>query len=198
MVRFLASSCALLAVATCAQADLIRPPDARADGNATFVYDLANNEFCAGPIGTTGNHWGTRNLNGYLGGNEGDPVIVHGFTWNAMVEAYAPSLIEHLGFAISDDAVSRLIGVRPAAPGSGVYSFAGSVDFTDVGLADLLLPNGVLRIEFFDVIDDLPGADGRWMAGTGLFISFDVTLVPAPATLLAPCAGLLALGRRRT
>lgn len=197
MIRSLACSCALVAVAPCALGDFIRPADARADGNATFVYEFANNESCAGPLGTSGNNWGTRNLNGYLGGTEGDPVIIHGITWNFMVESYAPSPIWHLGVAISDDALNHFIALNPSAQGFGPQGFSGSADFSDIGVPDLVLPNGVLRIEFFDSIDDLPGADGRFLAGTGLFISFDVTLVPAPATLLAPCAGVLALHRRR-
>ncbi len=198
MVRSLAYSCALLGVVACAQADFIRSADARTDGNATFVYEFANDEYCAGPMGTAGNHWGTRNLNAYLGGTEGEPVIIHGITWNFMVESYDPSPIWHLGIAISDEAGNSLLWLNPSGEGYGPKVFSGWSDFSDMGFSDLVLPSGVLRIEFFDAIDDLPGPDGRFVAGTGLFLSFDVTIVPAPSSIaLLGASGLVAARRRR-
>lgn len=103
------------------------------------------------------------------------------------------------------------IYLRPGAgsnfPGTANFSSGGIINLPDVGIQPLLLPNGYLRIEFYETFNDFNNSDGRWwgdldVAGSGLrgdesgFLY--ISVIPTPGSFgLFGLAALGSLRRRR-
>lgn len=154
-----------------------------------------------------------RNLpgNSYLGADEntvleiyiGPQAHINTMSWDVTLTAYQGSLLSLAYMALGDSQSNSQLFFLPALiadpdgsyhPGTGHY--AGSVDFRAVdepgwGIVDLsfsLNDDGILRLEFAENMDDLPGADALWNKVT-LTFGYSVSAVPEPAS-----AGLMLLG----
>ncbi len=98
--------------------------------------------------------------------------------------------------SIGGGAIDLTPGILDADSGDGIpvaYSSGGLVDLTSMGLADIVLADGLLRIEFFETFDDNPDAlDAMW-SGT-----LTVRVIPLPAAVwLFGCAVVALAGWRR-
>lgn len=134
-----------------------------------------------------------------LGLPSGTPVSMTGIGWDVTITAPAPSWRSEMDIyfddAIAPDLTGLFLGVSgDASPGGPTnYSSNGVIKLAPNNIADIVLPNGILRIEFFDSYDDFPGAvDGIWNSGT-----LNLQFVPEPASLSLLSLAALALLRRR-
>jgi len=160
---------------------------------APLVVDLANVQSNA-PFGDPANTVLTFDV--------GANSAITGFSFTVNLSAYPPSWLSELGLAVSNSSVSNGFTVNPGIGNdmSGTASYAAAYDLADLGLAFNVGADGILRLEFYEDVDDLRGADGQWNFGN---LTFDVEAaggpdqpgeVPEPASLLLLGAGLAALG----
>lgn len=109
--------------------------------------------------------------------------------WDVVLFADAPSWLSEMMVEITS---TNFTGVT-LNPGDGVDS-AGTQAFSSNGLVDLapglafqVGEDGLLRLEFWERVDDFPGEyDGLWQSGS---LTFGVSPIPEPSTY-----GLMALG----
>jgi len=134
-----------------------------------------------------------------LGLPSGSSVTMTGMGWDVTLTAVDPSWLLDMvvGFGIPGELSEILLrpGGQDPFPGTRSYSSDGIVDLTDSGIPDLVLPNGLLRLEFYEIYDDIANApDGTWDSGY-LYIAEGATqtLIPAPASAVLALPGLLAL-----
>ncbi|MFO0974188.1 MAG: PEP-CTERM sorting domain-containing protein [Phycisphaerae bacterium] len=78
------------------------------------------------------------------------------------------------------------------SPGTGSGSSGGLVTLSSLGIPNLLLSDGMLRIEFFESFDDCINADDATYHST-----LEVGFMPEPATLLLLGIGTSVVRRRR-
>jgi len=149
-------------------------------------------------------------------GDPGNTVVTRPFAANALVTsisfdvdltAYAGSTLDDISVAISNTNLDGVI-FSPAAGNvdSSNGHFQGLIDLTLIDGVFNVGADGLLRFEFFENIDNVAGADGRWDSGSFSIVYSlpDVPGVPAgvpePATgaLMAAGLGIMAYaGRRR-
>jgi MYXO-CTERM domain-containing protein len=133
-------------------------------------------------------------------GNAGGTVTMTSIGWDVVGEALGASWQSEMRFYFDDNIAPDLTGLflRPLsanAPGVGAGASGGQIDLTDNAIANIVLPNGILRLELFESFDDGPGTDGIWRSG---FLSVGIAEVPAPgAAAVFGLAGLAGLRRRR-
>lgn len=134
-----------------------------------------------------------------LGLPSGTPMSMTSVGWDVTLEALGTSWLSELRVGFADSANNFGVFLRPGAgtnnPGTGSFSSGGQVDLTDVGVPNLFLADGVLRLDFHESFDDAANVlDGVWLSGS-LFVGVDV---PAPgAAALLGLGGLTAARRRR-
>lgn len=136
-----------------------------------------------------------------LGLPAGSPVTMNGVSWDVTLATEGQSWLSEMRVYF-DDAVNPDLsglflrpGVSQANPGTGTFSSNGILKFNSVNppIPDIVLPNGILRMEFHETFDDVAGAvDGNWVSGT-----LGLQFVPEPASLSLLALGALALIRRR-
>lgn len=154
--------------------------------------------------GLLGNTIVTLDLASALGYAPGTPITMNGIGWNVSLRADGASWLSELGVYFDDNVAPDLSGLF-LRPGAGTNTPGGPTNFanpiiklSDVAIPNILLPNGVLRMEFYESFDDVAGAaDGQWVSG---FLSIQTVeqVVPAPgAAGLLGLAGLAAARRRR-
>jgi len=132
-------------------------------------------------------------------GVPGGPATMNGIGWDVTLEAVGTSWLSELRVYFDDNIAPDLIGLflRPGVgsnfPGVGSFSSGGVIKLADAGIPDILLPDGILRLEFHETFDDVANAiDGYWRSG-----SLTIQAIPEPASMLLLALGGLALIRRR-
>jgi hypothetical protein len=125
-------------------------------------------------------------------------AIINGIGWDVTLQALPPSWLSHMAVRFSDSAVTGGFILNPGFGSNfpGIQSYGSNVvKLSTVGFPDLVLrPDNLLRLEFFELVDDDPwGSDGVWLSGL-----LRVQWVPTPGTTaLLAVAGLFATRRRR-
>lgn len=140
-----------------------------------------------------------------LGVGPGSRIL--GIGWEVELFADDPSWLSEMGLYVSDSTGTSLdsFELTPGAgdnfPGTSVYSSGGVLVLTDFGLNPLLLPDGLVYLEFFELFDDYEDDwDGIWLAGSVITLRFDAVPEPSSGLAIAAGAGLLGLtglARRR-
>lgn len=138
---------------------------------------------------------------GALKGVPGGPVAMTGIGWDTTQTATGASWLSEMSIYFDDNIAPDFTGLflSPGAgysfPGTASFSSGGVIKLADYAIPDVNLPNGIMRLEFFEGFDDVADAiDGIFEAGSLLHVQCDV---PEPASLaLLGVAGLLAFRRR--
>ena len=139
-----------------------------------------------------------------LGYTPGTSITMTAIGWDVTLTALGASWQSELTAYFDDNINPDGTGLflRPGAgtdtPGTGTFT-GGPIDLTDNTIPDIVLPNGILRLEFHESFDDVPDAiDGTWDAGV-LRIGTLEAAVPEPTSFaLLGVAGLGLLRRRRS
>lgn len=152
--------------------------------------------------GAAGNAIMNINVATALGLPNGTPCTMNGIGWDVSlfadpaVGSFGGSWLSELTAGFGPAGGPNAVNLRPGAGSnvSGTGSFSSPVlKFNTIPLPDIALPNGILRIEFFESFDDAAGVDdGRWVSGV-----LNVQAVPEPASFGLLALGGLALLRRR-
>jgi len=176
---------------------------ARAATNAITNFNVAGIESFDGP-GAPGNTVVDLDLAAALGYASGTSITMTSVGWDVTLTAFGASWLSELTVTFGDDSGAPApIQLRPGAgndfPGTSVpFASGGQIQFDSIPLPDIFLSNGILRMEFFEGFDDVPGvADGLWESGFLSIGTFEAA-VPAPgAAAVLGLAGLAGLRRRR-
>lgn len=135
------------------------------------------------------------------------PMSFTGIGWNNNITATSPSWLSDNAVYFDDNiapdasGLFLTIGVGDDFGGTATYNSGGVLDLTDNGVPDVALPNGKLRIEFFENFDDFVNAvDGTWNSGAFTIraeaVGGGVTPEPASLSVIGlTAAGIF--GRRR-
>lgn len=123
-------------------------------------------------------------------------AYITGLTWSVNLTALDPSWLSELTLDLTSSSGE---GVQ-LSPGdgsnlAGTLQASGRLELVNNGLGFRLKDDGRLVLEFYDAVNDLPGADGRWTSGL-LQVTYTAP-VPEPAGAGLLLAGLLALGAWR-
>lgn len=128
----------------------------------------------------------------------GSNSTITGISYSVDLTAFEPSWLADRVFAFErSDFLAGVFftpGFETAAPGTGSYS--GSASLVDLGLDFQVGEDGLLRLEFFEAFDDVPGVDGIWNFASFTFeVEPGPSPVPEPASALLLAAGLAAMRR---
>lgn len=124
-------------------------------------------------------------------------------SYTVNLTAFAQSYLSQIGlqFTSTDGFGLAILPAGSEQNFAGTATYSADVDLLAGGQAFNVGSDGLLRLEFFETLDDFAGADGAWNVGV---ISFGVQEaaadVPEPATGMLMGAGLLVMGyaaRRR-
>jgi hypothetical protein len=141
-----------------------------------------------------------------IGLPSGTPIFFNGIGWNVNIETIGDSWLSENRVYFDDNIAPDLTGLflRPGAgqnvPGDVDFSSGGVIKLQDAGIAPILLPNGMLRMEFHETFDDVAdAADSTYgVLADGRDSSYTLQFTPEPTTLLSlGLVGLVALRRRR-
>lgn len=212
-VSLVSTASALVLAAGAAQADIIKAPQPQfeqapqlnepAPGQAGGYVRTGNTAlFNVAGIPSFGSFGNPNNT--VINLNLGAGAIMNGVGWDVTLFAdqnvgtFGGSWLSELTVTFSDSAGGQGISLRPGAGSdfSGTASFAsgGVIKFSTVPLPDIILADGILRMEFSEAFaDDETVPDGMWQSG-----NLTIQYVPAPGAMaLFGMGGLLAARRRR-
>lgn len=134
-----------------------------------------------------------------LGYGSGSPVTLTGIAWQVTIETVGASWLSEARAYFDDNVAPDLSGLFLApgagnnAPGVGTFTQGTILKLADAGIPDIFLPDGKLRLEFYESYDDVVGAiDALWLNSTFVFQA-----IPTPGALALFGMGGLALARRR-
>lgn len=155
-------------------------------------------------LGAAGNVVVNLDVAAALGLPSGTPCTMNGIGWEVTIFAdpnvgtFGGSWLSEIAVGFSPFGVAApSFALRPGASVNtpGTQAFASPViKLGTVPLPDVDLPNGVLRMQFYETFDDAAGVpDGAWVSGALL-----IQAVPGPGTVaLLGLGGLIATRRRR-
>ncbi len=128
----------------------------------------------------------------------GSSVTMNGFGYDLTIQTIGASWLSEARMYFDDNVAPDLTGLfltpgfATGSPGTAAYSSGGITKLADVGIGDIVLPNGILRLEFYEGFDDVAdAADANW------FGTVTIQATPAPGTLALIGLGGLAAARRR-
>lgn len=123
-----------------------------------------------------------------------------GISYSVNLTAFEPSWLADMWVAFEDTDVAAPSyfyfnpGFEIIEPGTASYS--GMIDLTDAIPEFRVGADGLLRLQFYDSFNDLPGADGIWNFANFIFeVEPWPSPVPEPASVLLLAAGLAAMRR---
>jgi len=163
----------------------------------SYVFDLAGIQSWD-TLGDASNTVVLLDLAAALGLASGTSIAFNGIAWDVTLSTIGGSWLSEAVMYFDDNIAPDLSGLF-LTPGVG-NSFSGTMSFSsggilklaDAGIPDVVLPNGILRIEFFENFDDVANAaDANW-SGT-----LTLQATPAPGALALIGLGGLAATRRR-
>jgi len=140
-----------------------------------------------------------------LGYASGTSITMTSIGWNVNISTFGESWLSEAQIYFDDNIAPDGTGLflRPGAgsgfPGSANFDSMGQIDLTDNAIPNIVLANGILRLEFGESFDDVAGAaDAIFDSGSTLFVGVLETAVPAPgAAAVLGLAGIAGLRRRR-
>lgn len=110
-----------------------------------------------------------------------------GIQWTVRLEAFDPSWLSEVSMQIAGSNALDVVTLQPGTgfEASGEHEFTGSADLTLLPFALNTGLSGRLWLEFFETLDDFPGAaDGVWRTGNiRLLLDTPAVTVPEPSTL---------------
>lgn len=179
-------------------------------GGAAHAEDLSTTIKLSNVTGNTYVDWeGNTVLEFFVGAN----AHINTFNWDVTLTALPGSFMADAFMAFGDSTNWNRLYFLPselAQPGQGYYSgttrFTGSVDFRHVDtpyehgdFSFSLNPDGMLRLEFAENMDNLEGADTIWKSAT-LTFGYSVSAVPEPSSygmMLLGLGTVASVARRR-
>ncbi|MCB9838969.1 MAG: hypothetical protein H6813_06480 [Phycisphaeraceae bacterium] len=106
-----------------------------------------------------------------LGYASGTPLTLNGIGWNVNITAEGGSwlseMVVYFDDTVAPDQVGLFLapGINSGFPGTASFS-SGVQKLGDFGFSDVYLPNGRVRMEFFESFDDADNVrDGVWNSG---------------------------------
>lgn len=159
-------------------------------------------------LGVAGNSVLPFNLAVAMGLPNGTPVQVTGVGWNVKLETFGGSWFSDAGINFNDPPQSQSgFSIHPAAGNSGSGGPAiftqSTIKLSNVGIPNLVLSTGNLRLEFFETFDDVTTGNmvdaqfGGTVRGEQSILYVQATPEPASATLLALALAAVASRRRQ-
>ncbi len=136
-----------------------------------------------------------------LGLPSGSSVIVTGLDWDVEIQTtlagpFGGSWLSEARITFGSIATPNIVGLRPGAGVNtgGTQRFAGGVNFVDVALPDIILADGIMRLELNETFDDAAGEiDANYLAQS--FVS--LRAIPSPGAIALMGMGGLIIARRR-
>jgi uncharacterized protein (TIGR03382 family) len=167
----------------------------------TAVFDVTGIE-SFGILGAPGNTVIEFDLIAALGAAPGAIFDMTSIGWDVTITTFGTSVLSDASIYFDDNVAPDMQGLflRPGigvnTPGTQAFSSVGLLDLSDNNIENIFLPDGVLRLEFFEQFTDvLGGADAVW-SGT---ITIGTNYPPAPGTAaLLLLAGAAGARRRRS
>lgn len=136
-----------------------------------------------------------------LGMPSGSPVNMNGIGWDLSVQTVGASWRSEARLYFDDNVAPDLLGLflnpftGQNSSGAGTSTSGGIIKLADVQIANIPLPNGILRLELFESFDDVPNEIDAFWGGS---ITVQTVEIPAPGVAgLFGIAGLAAARRRR-
>lgn len=202
MADFMATSPVTHGGKTASQAGALPPVNVPRTGEV-LVVDIAGVGSWDGPVGDPSNEVYVIDLALASGRPSGTPLAMNGIGWDVTIETIGASWLSEAAMYFDDNIAPDGTGLilrpgagqnRPGAAGGEFFSSGGIIKLSDAGIPDVVLPDGKLRLEFYETYEDFEDAlDASYLLPSTLTIQF----VPEPATLALLGLGAFALLRRR-